>query len=101
VGVGDFNGDRSSDILWWNSTTGYVGYYQMNNGRTTWVGIGGVDPASSWRIIDVADFNGDRSSDILWWDGKTGNVAYFQMNNGNATWIGVGGPALDSFWRIF
>jgi hypothetical protein len=73
----------------------------MNNGNATWFGFVGVDPASSWRIIDVADFNGDRSSDILWWDGKTGNVAYFQMNNGNATWIGVGGPALDSFWRIF
>jgi hypothetical protein len=34
VGVGDFNGDHTDDILFRDPTTGDVGYFAMSNGGT-------------------------------------------------------------------
>ena len=34
-GIGDFDGDGTSDILWRNVNTGDSGFYQMNNGAST------------------------------------------------------------------
>ena len=63
VGVGDFNGDGNSDILWQNSSNGIVVMYEMNGTQvigTTAMGGGG------WNVAAVGDFNGDGKSDILW-----------------------------------
>ena len=69
AGVGDFNGDGRSDVLWRNSAGtvtdwlgtakgGFVGNLQ-NAGDTV---------ASTWEIVGTGDFNGDGKSDVLWRD---------------------------------
>jgi hypothetical protein len=70
VGVGDFNADGHSDILWqgealnqtaiWfgNSTINQNGHIQQNK----FIG----DPTNGMKIAGVGDFNGDGRSDILW-----------------------------------
>ena len=64
AGVGDFNGDGQSDILWRNSN----GDTEISNsngvGGFTSQDLGVVD--SSYKIAGVGDFNGDGQSDILW-----------------------------------
>ena len=45
VGVGDFNGDGTSDILYRNNTTGDSGFYQMSNGSPSWHPIGSSSTA--------------------------------------------------------
>jgi FG-GAP-like repeat/Right handed beta helix region len=68
TGVGDFNGDGRSDILW-RRTDGQVGIWHMAGG----VRIGerypgqGV-PTLLWTIDDVGDFDADGRADILWRD---------------------------------
>ncbi len=64
AGIGDFNGDGHSDILWRN-TDGPLVDWAMNS-STIWNSqtVGQVD--SSWSIIDTADFNGDGHTDLLW-----------------------------------
>jgi hypothetical protein len=67
AGVGDFNGDGKSDVLWRDSS-GVV---------TDWLGtasgafVGNLANASSslptsWHIVGTGDFNGDGRDDILW-----------------------------------
>jgi hypothetical protein len=48
AGVGDYNGDGTSDILWRN-TNGTVAVWQMQNGRMfASTGISG--PGGNWQI---------------------------------------------------
>ena len=69
AGVGDFNGDGISDILW-RDTNGTV---------TDWLGtdsggfVGNFANASGnlstdWQVVGVGDYNGDTRDDILWRD---------------------------------
>ena len=39
AGAGDFNGDSTDDVLWYNAATGQVGQLVMNDGDATWDGI--------------------------------------------------------------
>jgi hypothetical protein len=68
-GIGDFDGDGASDILWQ-----YVGSYGYGETAIWWRGQN-LSPGPSypgrvtdagWQIKGVGDFNGDRRSDILW-----------------------------------
>jgi hypothetical protein len=62
----DFNGDGTSDILWFNAVTGSVGQFEMNNGSPTWRSIG--TSGANWEITGTGDFNGDGTDDILWFN---------------------------------
>ena len=72
AGVGDFNGDGMSDIVWrnWNgqlniweatATGGFVTSFTTS--------VAGND----WSVVGVGDFDGNGLSDIVWkntWDGR-------------------------------
>ena len=72
------------EILWFNSTTGDVGY--DNGADTTWHDLGVVPPG--YTVASVGDFSGENTSDILWFNATTGDVGY---NDGpNTTWHDLG-----------
>ncbi len=69
AGIGDFDGDGKSDILWRNAN-GTLATWLMNGatispGTITFNGVA-VSPDASWHVVQVADFNADGRSDILW-----------------------------------
>ncbi|MEP7310264.1 MAG: VCBS repeat-containing protein [Acidobacteriota bacterium] len=73
VGAGDFNGNGTSDIVWYNDQTGHVQVWLLDHtkvtGRPEIVDENGqAVPITSWSIIGIGDFNGDGKSDILWHD---------------------------------
>jgi hypothetical protein len=65
VGVGDFTGTGTSDILWYNASTGDTDEWLINNGQ--WAGSIdlGTHPGS-YQIAGVGDFNGAGNAGVLW-----------------------------------
>jgi hypothetical protein len=81
VGVGDFNGDGGSDILYRNNATGDTGFYQkaLIGGTISWHDVGASSTAYS--VVGVGDFNGDGTPDILFRNAASGDTGFYQMNS--------------------
>jgi hypothetical protein len=101
-GVGDFDGDGRSDILW-RHTDGQVAIWRMAGGvRTGESYPGGKDTGLVWTIQAVGDFDGDGRSDILWRD-RNGYLAIWFRGDATAaaypSYRNLPGP-VDLSWRI-
>ncbi len=83
AGIGDFNHDGKSDILWRNAN-GSLALWLMNgttiaaSGNLMFNGTA-VAPDASWHVVEVGDFNGDSNADILWRN-DSGALAEWLMN---------------------
>ncbi len=108
AGVGDFNGDGYSDILWRNSS-GEIVDWQMN-GTTIQSAAdltsngAAVAPDSSWSVAGIGDFDGNGSSDILWRN-TSGSLVEWLMNGSTIVSSGSitsGGTAItpDASWHV-
>src|SRR3546814_9234797 len=64
AGVGDFDCDGVSDILWRNDKTGRNTIWKSGN-RSTEQAVVAVSDLN-YVVAGVGDFNGDGKSDILW-----------------------------------
>jgi hypothetical protein len=81
AGVGDFNGDHYSDILWYNINYGYLALWTIQGATiTSNVSIGSVDPSSGWFIESVADIDHDGISDIVWQNSVVQTMSIWMMN---------------------
>lgn len=88
VGVGDFNGDRNTDILWRNRNTSENAYWEMNG--TTYVAFRAIEPvsvASGWNVAGVGDFNRDSRADIIWRNSLDGQAEIWEMNGNVKTGV--------------
>ncbi len=108
AGVGDFNGDTRSDVLWRN-TSGEVVEWLMNGATVSASGditSGGVAvrPDASWSVAGIGDFDGDGRKDILWRN-ASGEVTAWLMNGtviagaGDLTSGGVAARP-DASWSV-
>ena len=95
-GVGDFNGDGLSDIVFQNtSANGAVYIWEMNettiaNPSAGYVGNAGKD----WAITGVGDYNGDGKSDIVFQNANaSGSVYVWEMNGAQILNSGAGSVA--------
>jgi hypothetical protein len=88
IGLGDFNGDGRTDLLWYNQYNGEYGVWLLNgiNILRTY-SYGTVDPKSGWLTIGLGDFNGDGRTDLLW---------YNQFNNNYGAWLLNGGTIIQT-----
>jgi hypothetical protein len=70
AGIGDWTGNGTEGILWFNSSTGDTDEWQLSGGK--WAASVDLDthPANtdgaSAQIAGVGDFNRDGTKDILW-----------------------------------
>ena len=81
AGLGDFNGDGKSDILWRNTSTGENYIYMMSSRTIMAEGyIRGV-PEQSWQVAGVGDFDGDGKADILWRNHTSGENYLYPMSS--------------------
>jgi hypothetical protein len=99
-GVGDFNGDGTDDVLWYNTQSGLMGAWLVNDGvYSAWTSIAGADP-SSWSFSGIGDFNNDNMDDILWCNNDTGLTGAWLLDNGAySAWTSMAGADLDN-WSL-
>jgi hypothetical protein len=73
AGVGDFDNDGKSDILWRNAATGTNYLYPMN-GRAILGTEGYLRTVAdlNWKIVGTGDFDGNGTNDVLWRNSATG-----------------------------
>jgi hypothetical protein len=81
AGVGDFDGDLRSDILWRNVATGENYLYPMN-GTAIKPSEGFLRTVANpdWQIVGIGDFDADSRADILWRNRLTGENYVYPMN---------------------
>jgi hypothetical protein len=102
VGVGDFNGDGSADILWRHAKNGDVVVWPMNG--TDMASFKGVQPViedMQWKVVGGGDFNGDGNADILWRHDGLGVLVAWNMYRGNMSdWKVVTPYIADTQWEV-
>ena len=70
AGIGDFDGDGRSDVLWRNAGSGLNVIWRSGDSASQQA-VTAVRNLE-WKIAAVGDFNGDGRSDILWRNSRTG-----------------------------
>jgi len=100
-GLGDFDNDGKSDILW-RQDSGQVYIWLMNGlGIKAEGGVAHAPVTNDWHIQDIGDFDNDGKSDIVWRN-DSGAVYVWEMNGlGIKAEGGVPHAAVSSDWHIF
>ena len=100
IGVGDFNGDGVSDVLWRNMLIGDVGSW-LGDGSfgVTWQHMAGAS-VGEWEIVGVGDFNADATDDVLWYNTETGLMLNWQVQNGVYSADAIIAGAAPGEWRF-
>ena len=80
VGVGDFNADTKTDILWRNTANGVNVVWYMDGVHFLSAKYLFTVPDQSWTIVGTGDFNTDGKVDILWRNTATGTNAIWYMD---------------------
>jgi len=79
LGVGDLNGDHTSDLVWRNNTSGVTETWQMQQGvRTGGVTLGNL---AGYQLLDTGDLNHDGTDDLVW-RASNGATSTWAMRNG-------------------
>ena len=93
VGVGDFFGNGTDDILFRNSSSGDTWIEAISNGAPAgWQPVGGSD--THYAVVGVGDYFGNGTDDILFRNNSTGDTWFEAISNGgSASWNHIGGSS--------
>jgi hypothetical protein len=73
VGVADFDGNGTPDVVWQDPVSGAVQVWYMGGlGGNTLLSAANITGKNPWKVESVADFNRDGHPDLLWQDPNSG-----------------------------
>jgi len=87
--IGDFNGDKKSDIYFWRARDGKNKLYLSNgNGGFTETNspIRSAEIRGNYLQLDHGDFNGDGLTDLFFWNKRNGSNDHF-YSKGNGAFL--------------
>ncbi|MBF0317243.1 MAG: VCBS repeat-containing protein [Nitrospirae bacterium] len=99
VGVGDFNGDGKSDIVWRNGQ-GDVHMWLMDGTRISTQGYVSRGLPKEWVLRATGNFDGDGKADMLWQNTPTGDVYVWLMDGANIKNAGYITKAVGAEWEL-
>ena len=92
VASGDFNGDGTSDALWFDPTTGHMAVWLLRGTDVLERGPEMPGPAGAgWTALGAGDYNYDGMADVLWGNATTNQMAVWLMRG---TCLLEAGPAI-------
>ena len=101
-GIGDFNGDGRSDLLWQQNGGLLIDWLGKADGSftsnsATFATVVGTE----WRIVGTNDYNGDGRDDILWRKDGSGQVMdWLGTSNGGFTTNSGSTVNVGLDWRV-
>ncbi len=80
----DFNGDGHADLIWYNTGSGGISVWDMNDESVLQYGptFTSLAPSSGWQPVAAPDVNGDGVPDLIWWNSSTGELSAWTLNAG-------------------
>jgi len=81
AGVGDFNRDGTSDLLWFNPSNMAAEVWTLANAKWAASASIGTHPAG-YNIAGIGDFNGDGHGDVLWVNPTNNQTDIWNLQNG-------------------
>ncbi len=111
AGVGDFDGDGRSDLLWVHDDPADpadplngVSYASIQNGAVATSASGVVQQLSTtWQLVGVGDLTGDGKADVLYRGTATGLTYLDAMNGAAIDWSASGftsAQVTDAAWSV-
>ena len=97
-GVGDFNGDGTSDILWQNGAT--LAIWEIQNGALLKSVTVSTAAPTGYTFEGVGDYFDSGTSDILWQNQTNGQTLIWEMQNAQVVATTTPGAADPSSWHI-
>lgn len=79
--TGDYNGDGTNDVLWFNSNNRNVDVWTIAKGKWAGSADAGNHPPGYQPLVSD-DFSGDGVSDLLWYNPTNGDVDIWKLANG-------------------
>ena len=105
-GVGDFNNDGKSDLLFQNAKDGSLYIWELDglgahvaDGAVT-LGGATVVPGKDWVVKDVGDYNADGKSDVMFQNAASGAVYTWELNGFSIIDHGQIGSFASTGWQV-
>lgn len=102
---GDFNGDGTSDLLWFNPSLSQVGYWTMMatvpgnyGGGVTRIGLSAYNVKQGYFVGAVGDFNNDGYADLIFT--STDHDLWLWANNQQGGWTSSYIGTYPSQWQL-
>ena len=98
----DFNQDGHADLIWYNTSSGDVSVWDMDDQAVLQYGatFTQLAPSSGWVPVAAPDANGDGYPDLLWWNKNTGEMSLWTLNGTTVTNYGADfGQITDTDWK--
>ena len=102
VGVGDFDGNGTPDVLWQDPVSGALQVWFLGGpGGNLLTGAVNITNGNAWRVVSVADFNQDGHPDLLWQDPASGFSQIWYMGGPEGiTFLSAADLDQTNPWRI-
>jgi hypothetical protein len=79
-GVGDFYGDNSDDVIWYDTATGQDVMTRIGNGQPVEQHV--LGGTFDWRVSAIGDLDGDGVSDVIWRSQSSGQTVLAKIVGG-------------------
>ncbi len=81
----DFNQDGHADLVWYNTGSGALSVWDMNDSNVLAYGaaFAQLAPSSGWQPVAAPDVNDDGVPDLIWWNNQTGELSAWTLSAGN------------------